>query len=53
MSEADECVALRNLKTSWKGLAPENGDYGEAFAALNSSQMVGEVLGLPLASRTS
>jgi hypothetical protein len=39
MSGADERVALRNLKTAWKGAAPENGDYGEAVAELNSSQM--------------
>jgi hypothetical protein len=42
MSGADERVALRNLKTAWKGATPENGDYGEAVAELNSSQMVGE-----------
>jgi hypothetical protein len=42
MSGADERVALRNLKTAWKGATPENGDFGEAVAELNSSQMVGE-----------
>jgi hypothetical protein len=42
MSGADQRIALRNLKTACKGAAPENGDYGEAVAELNSSQMVGE-----------